>query len=317
MAGAVARSIAGSIAIMNQRLAFVTGAAGFIGRRLIPMLTADGACRVRCLSRRALPADIAGGVDTVVGDLRDPASYRAALRGCDTVVHLAAVTGKAGPRDYFAVNEQGTMALLDACRQTGVQRFIFTSSIAATYQKTVAYHYADSKQRAERAVHDSGLNYVIVRPTIVLGKGSPIGDRLIALAALPLTPLFGDGSVRVQPIHVDDVAAFLGAMAGMTPLPDRDIDLGGPDVLTLEEMIRRIRRLVRGSDSPIVHLPARPTIQLLAQMERWLPLFLPITAGQLSLFVNDSIAAGVRLDTSNGSSMKTIDEMLRLMVEHG
>ena len=302
---------------MNDPLLFVTGATGFIGRRFLTKVTVDGSFRVRCLSRKTTSADMGRRVELAMGDLREPASYLDALDGCEMVVHLAATTGKARPADYFAVNDQGTRALLEACHRTGVQRIIFASSIATTYRDKTAYHYAWSRQQAERAVQDSGLDYAIVRPTIVLGEGSPIGERLVALAGLPITPLFGDGSVRVQPIHVDDVATFLASIVQDRPLPNRAINLGGPDVLTFEDLIRRIRRLVRGSDSPIVHLPARRTIALLAWMERWLPPLLPITAGQLAAFVNDSIAVSELPAGRDVPPMKTIDEMLRLLVSHG
>src|SRR5207249_11038415 len=139
-----------------------------------------------------------------------------------------------------------------------------------------------SKQRAEQAVCESGLNYLIVRPTIVLGKGSPIWSKLLALAGLPVMPILGDGHVRVQPIYVDDVATFLLSMIAVSNLPDRAVDLGGPDVVTFEDLLRRIGRALRGRDATVVHLPARGTIALLAWMVLWLtPNLLPVPAGQL------------------------------------
>ncbi len=299
---------------------FLTGGTGFIGRQLLARLTSESAprVRVRCLIRRStLPAKVPGGVEVAFGDLREPATYVEALSGTDVVVHLAGATGKARPAEYFAVNSGGTRALLDACGRAAVRRVIFVSSIAATYPDKTAYYYAQSKQQAEQAVRDSGLNYLIVRPTLVLGTGSPIWERLVALACLPIMPVLGDGPVRVQPIHVDDVVTFLASMIGARTLPDGAVDLGGPEALTFEDLLRKIRRAVRGRESPIVHLPARRAIVLLAWMERWLSPILPVTAGQLSAFVNDSTAAYHPLVEEKVPSMKTVDEMLRLLIGHG
>jgi nucleoside-diphosphate-sugar epimerase len=298
---------------------FLTGGTGFIGRQLLARLAREDAHSVRCLSRRtSLSTEkVDAGVEVVTGDLREPESYREALRGCDVVVHLAGVTGKARRAEYFATNEGGTRALLDACRRASVRRVIFASSIAATYQDKTAYPYAQSKQRAEQAVSDSGLNYLIVRPTIVLGRGSMIWNKLVTLAGLSVTPILGDGHVRVQPIYVDDLATFLLSMIAISDFPDCAVDLGGPDVVTFEDLLRKIRRALTGRNSTVVHLPVRGTIALLAWMERWLnPNLLPVTAGQLSAFVNDSVAVEHSLVTDKRRGMKTIDEMLTLLIHH-
>jgi len=253
-------------------------------------------------------------VELVVGDVREPPSYIAALRETDVVVHMAGVTGKAQKTDYFDVNVDGTAALLTACREAGVRRFLFTSSIAATYQEKGAYYYAQSKETAEQLVRDSGLNYLIVRPTLVLGPGSPIGEKLAALAGLPVMPIFGDGSVRVQPICVDDVVAFLTSTMEEPALPDAAVDLGGPELVTFEDLLRRIRRALIGRDSPVIHLPVRRVIDLLAWAERWLSPILPLTAGQLSVFINDSVATPDAFVAARVPHMKSIDDMLDRMI---
>jgi nucleoside-diphosphate-sugar epimerase len=295
-------------------LLFLTGGTGFIGQRLLARVSAGGQPGIRYLVRRStLSAQIAGRAEVVVGDLCEPSTYVRALRDTDVVVHLAAATGKARPAEYFAVNEAGTRALLETCVASGVRRVIFVSSIAATYANKTAYYYAQSKQQAEQAVRNSGLNYLIVRPTIVLGTGSPIWNRLVGLARMPIMPVLSDGAVRVQPIHVDDVVTFLASMIESRRLPDTAVDLGGPEVLTFEDLLRRIRRAVSGRESPIVHVSARSAIALLAAIERWLPPILPVTAGQLSAFVNDSVATYDPLVKEKIPSMKSIDEMLKLL----
>ncbi len=101
---------------------FVTGATGFIGRNLIQHLTRSGDYTVTALTRIPTQegAGDAGGVRWIKGDLLEPQRYLAALSGCETVVHLAAATGRATAADFQRVNVDGTRLLLQACRETGV-----------------------------------------------------------------------------------------------------------------------------------------------------------------------------------------------------
>jgi len=296
---------------MSDCTVFLTGGTGFIGRRLLDRLVKDRRCRLRALRRLPGAVSTDAGVEAVIGDLRDAGSYERRLVGCDVIVHLAGVTGNAAPEDYVAANVDGTRALIGASRRAGVSRMIFVSSIAATFPADAAYHYARSKQRAEASVRESGLNFLIVRPTIVLGRDSPIWARLRGLAQLPIMPILGDGTARVQPILVDDVAAFLAESVEMEPLPDRAVDLGGPDTMTFEALLRRIRRAVRGRETGAVHLPIRPLIRGLAAMERWGIRALPVSAGQFAAFTNDTVAADDPLVRRMLPRAKTVDEMVR------
>jgi len=266
---------------------FVTGATGFLGRRLLQALEPGWTGAVRCLVRG--PVKLPEGARAVPGDLLDPPSYAKALAGCDTVVHLAALTGKASVAEHRRVNAEGTRLLLEACRTAGVKRFIHVSTIAVTYPDPGPYAYALTKAEAEAHVRASGLDYAIVRPTIVLGAGSPLGDRFRGLATAPLMIVFGSGRTRINPVHVDDVAACLEWLAGSGPLGGRTFGFGGRDVLTVEEFERLIRRELRGSDGPVVRVPVRPVVALLAQLQKvFLPL-LPVTAGQFYAFLHDGV----------------------------
>jgi len=284
---------------------FVTGGTGFVGRRLLAGLP----CGTKAWSlARSAPVRASSGVEPVIGDLSDPAAYAAVLRRVDLVLHLAARTGKASTADFFAVNAEGTRTLLDACRAAGTPKFVFVSSIAATYADTTTYPYARSKQLAEQAVRESGLNYLIVRPTIVLGTGSPIGSRLAGLARLPVMPVFGDGHVQVQPVCVDDVAAFLLSIVAHRALPDAAVDLGGPEVMSFEELLRRFRLALLGRRGPVIHLPVRGAMRFLSWAERWIPT-IPVSAGQLSAFVNRSVAVEP-LSYADARPMRSVDEMI-------
>jgi nucleoside-diphosphate-sugar epimerase len=245
-------------------------------------------------------------VEFVQGDLTGASTYASALTGCDAVVHLAAATGKARPKTYFQVNLEGTRTLLGECKRAGVRYFLYVSTIAARFTNQHRYYYAQSKRRAEEAVAGSGIPYTIVRPTMVLGKGSPVQEGLAKLANLPVVPVFGNGRALVQPVSVDDLADCLAAILEDAAFAGRTVEIGGPDILTIQELMMKIR----GSSAPVMHLPAGLIAACVGVVEK--PLFpvLPFTAGQIASFVNDGTVAKDAQVARWQSGMQRIGQML-------
>jgi NADH dehydrogenase len=273
---------------------FLTGATGFVGRRLLERLSSAAPSDIRCLTRHPdrLPPGRSGAARLVpvIGDLAAPGPWADRLTGVETVLHLGALTGKARPGAFEAVNHLATRQLLERASASGVKRFIFVSSIAAGFTDQRHYPYAHSKARAEDAVRASGLDTLIVRPTMVLGPGSAVLTGLRRLATAPAAIVFGGGRLAVQPIHVDDLADLLIAALALTPLGGRTIEAGGPEVLELNGLIRRIRVAAAGKPGPMLHLPLAPARALLAAVEPLAFSLLPFTAGQLASFANDGTA---------------------------
>ncbi len=289
---------------------FVTGASGFVGRRLLQRLDPQNYETVYCLSRgEASGLPRAPQFQHVQGDLFDAGLYEQALASSDTVIHLAAATGNASAEEHFRVNHAGTRLLLRQSAASGVRRFLYVSSIAAGFQDVRHYPYAQSKRQAENAVQESQLRYAIVRPTIVLGHGSPIGNRLQALGSSALTPLIGSGKARIQPIHVDDLADCLLAIVQTDRFANELLEVGGPEVLTMRALLTRIHQLSHGREPRFLKIPFRPLQAMLALLER-LPFRLPVTAGQLSSFANDGIARSNDLVAGQQPGMKGIQQML-------
>lgn len=266
----------------------LTGAGGFVGRRLLAQLSPDRYPDVRCLIRE--PARLAASLQApgwraVAGTLADEQALATLVAGAGTVIHLAATTGKARPAEYAATNVEGTRRLVAAARAAGVRRIIALSSVAAGFADQRHYPYATSKRAMEQVLAEGGVPALIFRPTMILGDGSPVLKGLRTLACAPAGVCFGPGTLPVQPVHVDDVAA---ALAGALALPDTTgtAGLGGPEVLPFLDLLRAIRTQVRGRPGPFLHLPLGPVRAALALAE---PLFfpvLPLTAGQLASFAN-------------------------------
>jgi NADH dehydrogenase len=295
--------------VSERTSVFVTGASGLIGRSLLARLEEVEGPPVVCLSRN-LGAAPQRNARFVQGDLLEPGGWRSALKRCSSVVHLAAVSGKATAEQYARVNVEGTRRLIEECVQAGVRRFVHVSTIAVRYPDLSRYPYARSKLEAEALVRSSGLDWAIVRPTIVLGRRAPAWRSLSQLAKLPLAPLFGGGRARVQPILAADVAAALADLLAQERLQGEECDLGGPEVLTVEDLLQRIRRALGRGKLRGVRLPAGAPIALLAALEKPFLGLLPVTAGQLHALVYDGVAEPNPLLERQLPRMQPLDQAL-------
>ena len=292
---------------------FVTGATGFLGRRLIAAL-APLDVELTCLVRTpgALTPQLTGRPRwrAAVGDLAGLALDSVPLGGARTIIHLAALTGRASGGQFFEANVAGTRALISAARSAGVTRLVFVSSIAASFPDRRFYPYAESKCAAEALVRESGLDTVILRPTMIFGPGSPVFNGLAKLAAGPAALALGGGRARVQPIHADDVVRLLLALATMERLGGRILEAGGPEILSMRELLVRIRRQLKGVTGPVLSLPLEPLRTLLGLIEPLALPVLPLTAGQLASFANDSVASPDPWIREHMQGFRTVDQML-------
>ena len=285
---------------MRERSVFITGAFGYLGRRVVECVDPRNFGAVRKLERGR--------------DLLEPAAYADALAGCDTVIHLAAVTGKRKRAEYFRVNRDGTRALVEASRRAGVRNFLHVSTIAVKYPGLERYPYAQAKLEAEDIVRSSGLRYAIVRPTMIFGREAPVLANLAKLALAPVIPIFGDGRAKMQPVYVDDVARWIASAVESDELHDEVVELGGSEVLTLEDLLQRIRVARRGKRGPVLHLPMGIMEPAVILAEAVVGSLMPFTAGQLKALTNDGTSDVVRsemLGVAESLRLSFVDEALR------
>lgn len=233
----------------------LTGATGTVGRALLPMLLESGA-EVRALvrdprrlGRNRVEVRIALGD---LGEMRDPLIRRQALRGVDTVIHLAAAIRDQPIGRVEELNGLATARLLRAAEAAGVERFVFFSALGATeFQRT---RFFRAKAAAERAVARSPLQTTIFAPSIVYDRDDPWVRLTRRLALLPVLPISGKGQAAYQPIWAQDVARCVMADLGRTDGEPRRYELAGPETLTYEQMARLVAKAA-GTPRPIVHVP--------------------------------------------------------------
>ncbi|MGH2984508.1 MAG: NAD(P)H-binding protein [Solirubrobacterales bacterium] len=240
----------------------LTGATGVIGGELLPQLLSAGH-EVRALVRdpRRLGAQRVN-VQIALGDLSDPFSMRHAMRGVDTVVHLAATLRDQPGGTIEELNGLATARLLRSAERAGVDRFVFFSAIGATpFQLT---RFFRAKALAERAVRASPLESIVFAPSIVYRRGDPWITLLERLAILPAVPVSGSGGSRFQPIWARDVAACVAAALDGADSkggddegdanPGRRYELAGPETLSYDEIVEQVLE-ANGRERPLVHVP--------------------------------------------------------------
>ena len=231
----------------------LTGATGSIGSRLLPMLLEQGE-GVRCLVReprrlgeRRVDVQIALGD---LGEMSDPYLVRQALRGVDTVIHLAATIRDQPPRRLEELNGLATVRLLRAAEQSGVKRFVFFSALNASAAQRTRFFRA--KWLAEQAVAASSLETTIFAPSIVYDHSDPWITLLRRFSFLPALPVSGSGHAAFQPIWAKDAARCVAA--ALAEKGGARYELAGPETLTYDQMSDLVSRLA-GRPRPLIHVP--------------------------------------------------------------
>jgi NADH dehydrogenase len=288
----------------------VTGGTGFVGPHVVHALRArDLPVRALVRERRRGAKLTAWDVELVEGDVTDPASLRAAVAGCEVVVHLVSIiVGK--PADFERIMSQGTRDLVAAARQAGVRRFVLMSALGASAATKDAVPYYGAKWSMEEAVKESGLEHVIFRPSFVFGEDGGVLPQFARMARfLPVTPIVGPGTQRLQPIWVDDVCAYFARAVDEPGAANRTFELGGPEALTWNELWARLKRVL-GVRRPAVHIPFGLMRAQAALLER-LPKP-PVTRDQLTMLgLGDNVVRDPAAVETFAIPLVPLDEQLR------
>jgi uncharacterized protein YbjT (DUF2867 family) len=283
---------------------FVTGGSGFLGSHIVKQLISEGRearVLVRNRERAQKEGRLAGiSLDWVDGDVTKPETLPAGLEGVDQIIHTAAIAIEKGKATYEKINYEGTVNLVDAARQAGIKRFINISQLGAS--PDLPYRFLASKGRAQAYVAQSGLDWTAFRPSVIWGPEDEFANifaRLVPITPI-IFPIIGGEEARFQPVWVEDVAR---AAIGALDTPDtvqKEYELGGPEVLTLEQIERRVMEAINAKRI-MVRFPM-PLLRLAVKlMELTLP-NPPVTSSLLELLQVENVtrdnALGRFVDTS-------------------
>ena len=243
----------------------LTGATGLVGSAVLRRLVAEGA-QVRCLVRnpRRLGAQRVR-VQIALGDLADPPSFRNALRGVHTVVHLAGTIRDQPRGSIEELNGIATWRMVEAAERSGVERFVFFSALgASTHQRARCLR---AKALAEQAVREARLDSTVFAASIIYAPGDPWLTLLERLALLPVMPVSGRGRAVYEPIWAEDVAdcviaslrapdgnrSQIGGTAEENGGHSR-YELAGPEKLSYNDIVRTVLRSLN-RNRPLLHVP--------------------------------------------------------------
>jgi uncharacterized protein YbjT (DUF2867 family) len=213
-------------------------------------------------------------------------------------------------REFERIMIEGTGALIAAARHAGARRFVLMSALGTSEQTKDLVPYYGAKWEMEQAVSSSGLEHVIFRPSFVFGRDGGILPTFRKLARLaPVTPITGSGAQRIQPIWVEDVAAYFEAAIDTPEAANRIFELGGPDRVTWNEFWARLKRAL-GIGRPSVHVPMW-FMRTNAVVTERLPGNIPLTRDLLKMLeAGDNVTANDDAVKTFGLPLVPLDEQL-------
>jgi uncharacterized protein YbjT (DUF2867 family) len=298
-------------------LVVVFGGGGFLGRRVVGRLTAEG-MTVRVAVRhpdrprvelRAIGVDL---VTVVPADVRDQASVADAVAGADAVVNAVSAYVEKGNTTFEAVHVRGAETVAQEAVAAGIARLVLVSGIGANSRSESPYIRA--RGRGEQMVQQTFPKATIVRPGAMFGPGDALFGTIAELARLlPVLPLIG-GDTRLQPVFVKDVAEAIASILTNPGTIGQTYELAGPRVYTLRELVRMTLHLI-GKQRPLIPVPFA-VAEFQARLFEFLP-NPPLTSGQVDLLKADNVASGTLPGLQElNIQPKSVEEVVPTYIRH-
>lgn len=298
----------------------VAGGTGFVGASIVRELVRRGQA-VAVLTRDAGAArkrfpDFEG--DYRQGDVRDASTLGEAVAGAETVIGCvqfpnSPIENSSRGYTFDDVDARGTENLVDAARAASVRRYVYLSGAGAAAD--AQYHWFRAKWRAETAVRDSGITFNIFRPSWIYGPEDRALNRFLRMSRLlPFVPLIGNTSKqRLQPVFIDDVGHAVAEALVHPTADNQTFELGGPDVLTMNEIVRTALE-VAGRRRILISAP-KGVMKTAASVLQYMP-GRPLTPDAVEFITMDALADPTRAEHVLGIKMTTLREGLRKYLEH-
>ncbi len=294
----------------------LTGSTGFVGRHVLARLPGKGHT-VRALVRsKAKMKNSDGRVVVIEGDLFDEKAVRELLRGADAVIHLVGIImeDKGKGQTFERVHVEATRSLLAAAKENDrIRKWVQMSALGTRPQAVSTYHR--TKWDAEELVRGSGLDYTIFRPSIIHGADGAFMRMMKDFWCKPFPPFvpyFGAGPLgtkgagRLQPVHVDDVAAcFVDALTNAKARNEM-YPMGGPQAMTWPELYATVGNHLPGArKKPIIAVPAWKA-KLLSHLPR-----MPFNWDQVVMSQEDSTCGTAKVENDFGITLKPFEETVK------
>ncbi len=220
----------------------LTGASGFIGQNLMTALRRNG--------HEIVPISRRHGVDISV--MRTPEDWKPWLSGVDAAINTVGIIGETRTQRFSSLHTNAPMVLFDACRLASVSRVIQISALGADEKAFSTYHL--SKKAADDFLRGLDLDWYVLRPSVIYGRGGTSAELFLRLARLPVIPVIGKGRQALQPVHVADVVATVLACL-RTPRTRQTLDIVGNEVIDYVEWLQRLRLAQGRARAPVLEVP--------------------------------------------------------------
>lgn len=275
----------------SGKLVTIFGGSGFVGKQVVRRLVRDG-YRVRVVTRNPnlhlelKPLGEVGQIALVRGDIRNAEHVRNAVRDAAFVVNLVGILRPGGGQSFSAIHAEGPAAIARACAAEGVDALVQMSAIGASVGSNSAY--ARSRAAGEAAVRAEVPQAIILRPSVIFGAEDGFFNLFARLMRLArgFFPSFGGGRTRFQPVYVGDVAEAVSVALRTPALKGRIFELGGPAVMSLQEILDLIARETGRS---FIYVPVPFfMLDIVGLLFGWLP-FAPMTYDQAKLLRKDNV----------------------------
>jgi uncharacterized protein YbjT (DUF2867 family) len=291
----------------------LTGATGLVGSALLRRLVAEDQ-PVRCLvrdPRRLGPQRVR--VQIALGDLADPPSFRNAMRGVDTVVHLAASTRDQPRGSIEELAAIATWRMVEAAQRAGVEHFVFFSALgASTHHRARLFR---AKALAEQAVRESDMRSTVIAPSLVYAPGDRWLTLIERLSLLPVVPISGRARATCQPIWAEDVASCvttaLGQSGGSDGASHERYELAGPQTMTYDEVVNTVLSSL-DRRRPLLPIPTPMVSRTLRLVEQVMHTSTPITWDEAELLEANMVAKD---GSADAQALSVTPEAMRVVLQ--
>jgi NADH dehydrogenase len=264
---------------------FITGGTGFVGGHVVSELLRRGH-QLRILVHHRAPA--IEGVEQVEGDVTRLASFESVVAGCDAFINLVGIIREFPSRGitFARLHVEATANVCAAAEKADIKRYIQMSALGTRPDAVSLYH--KTKFQAEQLVRSSGLEWTILRPSLIYGPEDAFINMLADQMRLaPVMPVIGSGTYRLQPIHVDDVARSCAMALEMPETVGQCYELCGAERLSYEGLLDAIAAAMGRSAPFKPHLPLGIMKRIIPVLQQ-VPQF-PITSDQLQMLIEENI----------------------------
>lgn len=265
---------------------FVTGSTGFVGNHVLNELL-DKGHQVRALVRPGSEYKLKrpDEMESTSGTVEEPADLIQGMEGCDAIIHLVGII-RAFPRrgiTFEKLHTEATANVVAAAKETGVSRLLHMSALGAREDGPTPY--LSTKYAAEELVRESGLDFTIIRPSLIFGRGGEAIKMFSDMVAKIVVPIIGDGKYRFQPVSASTVAQGFEKALGLEDAHGKTLDVGGPDNVTFDEIMDTLAR-VKGKTIVKMHLPVFP-LRMVSSALQHAPGY-PLTTDQITMLLEGS-----------------------------